>query len=90
MVFTAGMKQKEAAPIHSIPCSNQLMKILVERQQEDVWNTEDGSPTVLTSVFLITLIDSGRLGIYGFSAPIHNGSHSYRNIMYSRSFTRIN
>ena len=68
------MKQKEAVPFHSIACSDQLMKILVERQQEDIWDTED---VILTSVFLITLIGSGRLGIYGFSAPIHNGSHSY-------------
>jgi len=57
------MKHKETVPIHLIAFSDQLMRILVERQQEDVWDTEDGSPTVLTSVFLKTLIDSGGLGM---------------------------
>ena len=52
MAFTVGMKQKEAVPIHSIACSDQLMKILVERQQEGVWDTEDGGPTVFTSVLI--------------------------------------
>ena len=37
---------------HSIACSDQLMKILVERQQEGVWDTEDGGPTVFTSVLI--------------------------------------
>jgi len=63
MAFTAGMKHKEAVPIHSIACLDQLMRILMERQQEHVWDTEDGGPTVLTSVFLKTLIDSGGSGM---------------------------
>ena len=41
MAFTVGMKQKEAVPIHSIACLDQLMKIVVERQQEDVWDPGD-------------------------------------------------
>ena len=57
------MKQKEAVPIHSIARLNQLMRILVERQQEHVVDTEDGGPTGLTSVFLKTLIDSGGSGL---------------------------
>ena len=57
------MKQKEAVPIHSIARLNQLMRILVERQQEHVVDTEDGGPTGLTSVFQKTLIDSGGSGL---------------------------